>query len=83
MSRLRSGPAIILNEPQAPYGIQAQRQFQSSQQGAALPEPSDQQLVDYFLHSLSVARQVPGGRGYVWGQLKTKLSPEQIKRLAA
>lgn len=70
-----------VREEQAPYGVQAQLQYQAKPGMPPAPEPTDQQLVDYFLASLSVARQVPGGRGYVWSQLKMNLSPDQIKRL--
>lgn len=45
------------------------------------PEPSEQQLVEYFMRTLSIARQIPGGRGYVFLQLKRHLSPESIEVL--
>lgn len=75
----------VTGEHQAAYGQEVIRQhkIQSNQRpvASASPDPTDQQIVDYFLASLEVARRVPGGRGYVWSHLKMHLSPEQIKRL--
>lgn len=75
---LRREQSLTLSEQHAPYSAKIAPTFTSG----SVSEPTDQQLVDYFLNSLAVARQVPGGRGYVWSQLKLNLSPEQIKRLA-
>jgi len=76
---LRREQSLTLSEEQLPrYSPKIASEFNP----ASASEPTDQQLVDYFLNSLTVARQVPGGRGYVWSQLKLNLSPEQIKKLA-
>lgn len=49
--------------------------------GAPAAQPTEQQIIDHFLASLAVARNVPGGLGYVWSHLKLHLTPEQIKKL--
>lgn len=44
-------------------------------------EPTEQELLDFFLRTLSAAKQVPGGRGYIYLQLKKHLNPDEIEKL--